>query len=147
MLIGISPLLSPELLDTLYRMGHGDEIVLADAHFPGESCGRRVIRADGLRVAGLLDAILPLFALDTYVDSPVTMMAVVPGDTADPAVETAFRAAIDKHWPGTPPIQRIDRFAFYDRARDAFAVVMTGETAKYGNIILKKGVTPVAGSR
>jgi L-fucose mutarotase len=145
MLIGISPLLSPELLDTLYRMGHGDEIVLADAHFPGESCGRRVIRADGLRVAGLLDAILPLFALDTYVDSPVTMMAVVPGDTADPAVETSFQAAIDNHWPGTPPIQRIDRFAFYDRARDAFAVVMTGETAKYGNIILKKGVTPAAG--
>ena len=145
MLIGISPLLSPELLDTLYRMGHGDEIVLADAHFPGESCGRRVIRADGLGVADLLEAILPLFALDSYVDSPTVMMAVVPGDTADPAVETSFRAAIDKHWPDTPPIQRLDRFAFYDRARDAFAVVMTGETAKYGNIILKKGVTPVSG--
>jgi L-fucose mutarotase len=124
-------------------MGHGDEIVLADAHFPGESVGQRVLRADGLRIAPLLDGILPLFALDSYVESPVLMMAVVSGDTADPTVETSYRAVIDKHWPQTPPIQRLERFAFYERARSAFAVVMTGETAKYGNIILKKGVTPV----
>ena len=143
MLVGISPLLSPELLAVLCRMGHGDEIVLADAHFPGESCNDRVLRADGLRVADLLDAILPLFALDTYADSPVMMMAPVPGDTLDPAVEESYRAAIDRHWPETPPIARIERFAFYERAKAAFAVVMTGETAKYGNIILKKGVTPV----
>lgn len=143
MLIGISPLLSPDLLALLYRMGHGDEIVLADAHFPGESCNARVLRADGLRIADLLDAILPLFALDTYVDSPVMMMAAVPGDTLDPAVEASYRAAIDRHWPATPPIDRVARFAFYERARQAFAVVMTGETAKYGNIILKKGVTPI----
>ncbi|HOT92492.1 MAG TPA: L-fucose mutarotase [Anaerolineae bacterium] len=143
MLVGISPLLSPDLLATLCRMGHGDEIVLADAHFPGESCNPRVLRADGLRVADLLDAILPLFVLDTYVDSPVVMMAPVPGDILDPTVEASYRAAIDRHWPGTPPIARIERFAFYERARQAFAVVMTGETAKYGNIILKKGVTPV----
>jgi L-fucose mutarotase len=143
MLVGISPLLSPELLAVLYRMGHGDEIVLADAHYPGESCNPRVIRADGLRVADLLDAILPLFALDGYVDQPVIMMAPVPGDDLDPAVETSYRAAIDRHWPETPPIARIERFAFYERSREAFAVVMTGETAKYGNIILKKGVTPV----
>jgi L-fucose mutarotase len=143
MLVGISPLLSPELLAVLYRMGHGDEIVLADAHYPGESCNPRVIRADGLRVAELLDAILPLFALDGYVDQPVIMMAPVPGDDLDPAVETSYRAAIDRHWPETPPIARIERFAFYERSREAFAVVMTGETAKYGNIILKKGVTPV----
>lgn len=123
-------------------MGHGDEVVLADAHFPGEAMGRRCLRADGLGVAALLDAILPLFALDAYVDDPVAMMAAVPGDGLDPAVESAYRAAIDRHWPGTPAIVRLERFAFYERARQAFAVVMTGETAKYGNLILKKGVTP-----
>jgi len=143
MLVGISPLLSPKLLETLCRMGHGDEIVLADAHFPGESVNSRVIRADGLRVADLLEAILPLLALDTYVESPVFMMAPVPGDELDPAVEASYRAAVDRHWPDTPPIVRVERFAFYEQAKKAFAVVMTGETAKYGNIILKKGVTPV----
>ena len=142
MLKGISPLLSPDLLCVLYRMGHGDELVLADAHFPGESCNRRVLRADGLKVADLLDAILPLFVLDEYVDDPVVMMAPVEGDTLDPAVEAAYRAVINRYYPSTPPIKRIDRHAFYERAKGAFAVVMTGETAKYGNIIIKKGVTP-----
>lgn len=144
MLKGISPLLSPELLATLCRMGHGDEIVLADAHFPGDTMGRRVLRADGLGIAALIDAVLPLFELDSYVQAPLVMMAAVQGDTLDPRVESAYRAAVDRHAPATPPIARIDRFAFYDRAREAYAVVMTGETAKYGNIILKKGVTPVA---
>lgn len=144
MLRGISPLISPELLDALYRMGHGDELVLADAHFPGESVGRRVLRADGLRVAPLLDAILPLFALDSYVEAPALTMEPVPGDDFDPGVEASFRAAIDRHAPETPPIARLERFAFYERARAAYAVVMTGETAKYGNIILAKGVTPLA---
>lgn len=143
MLIGISPLISPDLLSILYRMGHGDEIVLADAHFPGETYGRRVLRADGLRITDLLDAILPLFALDTYVDSPLIMMAPVPGDQLDPKVEASYLLAIDKHWPNTPPILHIDRFDFYERTTGAFAVLMTGETAKYGNIILKKGVTPI----
>jgi len=143
MLVGISPLLSPELLATLCEMGHGDEIVLADAHFPGHSVNANVIRADGLKVADLLDAILPLFALDEYVESPVFMMAPVEGDELDPSVEASYRAAIDRHWPETPEIARVERFAFYDQAQKAFAVVMTGETAKYGNIILKKGVTPV----
>ena len=143
MLKGISPLLSPELLATLYRMGHGDEIVLADAHFPGESVGPPCLRADGLQVAPLLDAILPLFELDSYVAAPAMMMAVVPGDSADPSVETDYRAAIDAHQPTTPAIARLERFAFYERSRDAFAIVMTGETRKYGNIILKKGVTPL----
>ena len=124
-------------------MGHGDEIVLADAHFPGESVNNRVIRADGLKVDALLDAILPLFALDSYVDKPVIMMAPVPGDTLDPTVEIRFRNAIDKLWPKTPSIDRIERFSFYERTEKAFCVVMTGETAKYGNIILKKGVTPI----
>ena len=143
MLVGISPLLSPELLATLCEMGHGDKIVLADAHFPGHSVNANVIRADGLKVADLLDAILPLFALDEYVESPVFMMAPVEGDELDPSVEASYRAAIDRHWPETPEIARVERFAFYDQAQKAFAVVMTGETAKYGNIILKKGVTPV----
>lgn len=144
MLKGISPLISPELLATLARMGHGDEIVLADAHFPGETFNRNVLRADGLRIPDLLEAILPLFELDSYVPRPLAMMAAVEGDKLDPAVEQSYLKAIQKTNPGVPPIERIDRFAFYERTRSAFAVVMTGETAKYGNIILKKGVTPVS---
>lgn len=142
MLQGISPLLSPELLAVLCRMGHGDEIVLSDAHFPAESFNSRVLRADGLRVPALLDAILPLFVLDTYVASPVIMMQAVPGDSLDPAVGKSYREAIERHRPGTPDFELVERFAFYERAKKAFAVVVTGETAKYGNIILKKGVTP-----
>jgi L-fucose mutarotase len=143
MLKGISHLISPALLETLARMGHGDEIVLADAHFPGETCNERVLRADGLPVTDLLEAILPLFELDGYVDAPLIMMAAVEGDTLDPCVEESYMKSILKTNPGVAPIQRIDRFAFYKRTRSAFAVVMTGETAKYGNIILKKGVTPI----
>ena len=146
MLVGISPLISPDLLSVLYCMGHGDEIVFADAHFPGETYGKRVLRADGLRIPDLLDAILPLFILDDYVESPLIMMAPVAGDQLDPDVETSYRKAIDRHWPDTPLIQRIDRYAFYERAKCAYAVLMTGETAKYGNIILAKGVTPIAGA-
>ena len=142
MLKGIAPVLSPELLSVLCRMGHGDEIVLADAHFPGETFNNLVLRADGISVPQLLDGILPLFELDAYVDEPLIMMAAVEGDSLDPAVEESYRAVIDKHCPAAPKIARIDRFDFYDRAKSAFAVVMTGETAKYGNIILKKGVTP-----
>ena len=145
MLIGISPLISPDLLALLHWMGHGDEIVLADAHFPGETYGKRVMRADGLRIPDLLDAILPLIALDTYVESPLIMMSAASGDQLDPAVEISYRQAIDKHWPTTPPIQHIERVDFYDRAKQAFAVLITGETVKYGNIILKKGVTPISG--
>ncbi|MGB0417041.1 MAG: L-fucose mutarotase [Coraliomargarita sp.] len=144
MLKGISPLISPELLATLAAMGHGDEIVLADAHFPGDSFNDTVIRADGLKIDALLDAILPLLELDEYVESPLFMMAAVEGDTLDPSVEAAYKVSIDKHLPVAPSIKRVERFAFYDQAEGAFAVVMTGETAKYGNIILKKGVTPVS---
>ena len=143
MLIGISPLLSPELLSILYRMGHGDEIVFADAHFPGDSFNDCVVRADGHKVADLLEAVLPLMCLDEYVDDPAVMMQPVPGDELDPTVEAAYREAIDKYYPETPEIARMERFAFYERAKKAFCVVMTGETAKYGNIILKKGVTPI----
>jgi L-fucose mutarotase len=141
MLKGISPLISPALLEVLARMGHGDELILADAHFPAESFNPRVLRADGLRIPDLLAAILPLFELDSYVSHPLAMMAAVPGDTLDPGVEQSYLASIHITNPGVPPIERIDRFAFYERAKSAFAVVMTGETAKYGNIILKKGVT------
>ena len=142
MLKGISPVLSPELLAVLCRMGHGDELVLADAHFPGHTVGQLVLRADGVGVPALLDGILPLFELDAYVEAPVAMMAAVPGDTLDPDVELAYRAAMEPHTGGRVTIERVERFAFYERAGTAFAVVMTGETAKYGNIILKKGVTP-----
>lgn len=145
MLKGISPLISPELLATLAKMGHGDEIILADAHFPGDSFNDTVIRAGGLKIDALLGAILPLLELDAYVPDPLVMMAAVEGDTLDPQVESNYRAAIDQHAPEAPAIARVDRFAFYDRAEKAFAVVMTGETAKYGNILLKKGVTPVQG--
>ena len=104
MLKGISPLFTPDLLATIYRMGHGDELVLADAHFPGESLGVPVIRADGIPVASLLDAILPLFELDSYADASAMMMQVVAGDSADPTVEADYRAMIDKYQPNTPPI-------------------------------------------
>ena len=143
MLIGIDPVIGPELLDALFRMGHGDEIVLADAFFPGDSVNSRVIRADGIRIPALLDGILALINLDTYVPHPVVMMAPVPGDDLDDSVEESYRAAIEKHWPQTQAIERIERFAFYERAKKAFAVLMTGETVKYGNIILKKGVIKV----
>jgi L-fucose mutarotase len=142
MLKGLSPLLSPELLSVLCKMGHGDEIILADAHFPGHSVNPHTLRADGVGVPALLDAILPVFELDGYVDAPLVMMAPVAGDKLDPRVEKAYRLAIDRHAPKAPAIARIDRFSFYDRARKAFAVVMTGEVSKYGNILLVKGVTP-----
>jgi len=140
MLKGIHPSIGPDLLKALAEMGHGDEIVLADAHFPGHTVNDRVLRADGLPVTTLLSGILPLFALDAYVP-PLVMMAAVPGDTLDPAVEEKYLAAIRAVCPDAPAPERIDRFAFYDRAKSAYAVVMTGEMAKYGNLILKKGVT------
>ncbi len=140
MLRGIDPVISPELLDVLFRMGHGDEIVLADAFFPGDTFGKKVIRADGIRIPELLKGIMPLITLDQYVISPLIMMKPGEGDSLDPQAEISYREPIDSLWPETPAIERIGRFDFYDRAKEAFAVVMTGETVKYGNIILKKGV-------
>ncbi|MDP6490448.1 MAG: L-fucose mutarotase [Kiritimatiellia bacterium] len=143
MLKGIDPIIAPELLKILAEMGHGDEIVLSDAHFPGHSfCPRNVLRGDGLEVADLLEGIIPLFELDSY-DDPLIMMAAVEGDELDPQVEAGYMAAIRKAAPDAPAVKRIDRFAFYERAEKAYACVVTGTTAKYGNIILKKGVTPV----
>ena len=138
MLKGISPVVSPDLLKTLAEMGHGDEIVIADAHFPGHTFNSRVLRADGLDADQLLAGIIPLFELDAYA-TPVIMMEAVPGDTLDPAVEARYRKALG--YDGI--IERVERFAFYERAKKAYAVVLSGEVAQYGNIILKKGVTPV----
>jgi L-fucose mutarotase len=146
MLIGINPVIGPELLAVLHMMGHGDDIVLADAFYPAHSNNRRVIRADGIRVPALLNGIFALINPDSYVPHPLAMMAAGGNDTLDPAVEASFRAMVDKYWPETPPIERIERFAFYERASKAFAVVLTGETVKYGNIIIKKGVVPLTRS-
>ena len=143
MLKGISKYLSPELLFHLYKMGHGDELVLADAFYPGDTMNKRVIRADGIGIVDLLDGILPLFNLDAYVSNPVLMMAVPSNDTPDPEVEKSYRVVIDKYYPDTPLIGKLERFEFYERSKIAYAVVMTGTTAKYGNIIIKKGVIPV----
>ena len=140
MLKGISPVVSPDLLKTLAEMGHGDEIVISDAHFPAHTMNARVLRADGLGADKLLAGIIPLFELDAYA-TPVVMMAPVPGDTLDPNVEKRYRAALK--YDGK--IEQMERYAFYERAKKAYAVVLSGETAKYGNIILKKGVTPVGG--
>ena len=140
MLKGVSPCLSPDLLKVLAEMGHGDEIVLADAHFPGHSVNARTLRADGVTIDRLLDGILPLFDLDRYAD-PLVMMQAVEGDTLDPAVERDYLVAIRAHAPDAPNPVRIERFAFYDRARQAYAVVITGEVRQYGNILLKKGNT------
>ena len=143
MLKGISRYISPELLALLHRMGHGDEIILADAHFPGHSSGPQVLRADGIMVKQLLEGILPLFELDSYAP-PLVMMQAAPGDALDPRVESDYMEVIWKHVPGAPAPERIERFAFYERARKAHAIVMTGELRKYGNLLLKKGVTPVS---
>jgi len=137
MLKGISPLVSPELLKTLDEMGHGDEIVFSDAHFPAHSMNARVLRADGISAAALLGGVIPLFELDAYA-TPVVMMEAVPGDELDPDVERSYRDALG--YQGE--IERMERYAFYERAKKAFAVVVTGERRKYGNVILKKGVTP-----
>jgi L-fucose mutarotase len=142
MLKGIHPCVSPDLLKTLAEMGHGDEIILADAHFPGHAFKTRVLRADGIDVTTLLDGVLPLFDLDSYAD-PLVMMQAVSGDALDPAVEEQYMAVVRRHVPEAKPPVRIDRLAFYERTRSVFAIVMTGETRKYGNLLLKKGVTPL----
>ena len=137
MLKGISPALSPELLKVLCEMGHGDTIVLADAHFPACTLGPQVIRADGLPIDALLKGIIPLFELDSYVDKPFLMMAAVPGDALDTAYVQTCQSIIGME-PGY-----LERFAFYEKARKAYAIVASGETRKYGNVILQKGVIPV----
>ena len=139
MLKGIPPVISPDLLKILAEMGHGDELVLADAHFPSHTLGRLVTHADAITSTNMLKAILKLIEPDQYVDNPVIMMQPVPGDTADPALLADCKAALGKD---ADRIGFIERFAFYERARSAFAIVVTGETRSYGNIIIKKGVIP-----
>ena len=142
MLKGISPVVSPELLKVLAEMGHGDEIVFSDAHFPAHTFAREgaiVMRADGIGCDKLLAGVIPLFELDSAA-TPVVMMDAMKGDALDPAVEKAYRAAMK--YDGK--IELMERYAFYERAKKAYAIVVTGETRKYGNIILKKGVTPLS---
>lgn len=136
---GISHLISPELLKVLCEMGHGDEIVLADANFPTESFGKRAIRADGIPACDLQDAILPLFPLDQYDVSNVVLMEVIPGEPYKPEIWEDYLAVLGRHAPGAQA-RHMERFAYYERAKKAYAVVATGEKAQYANIILKKGV-------
>jgi L-fucose mutarotase len=143
MLKGISPLISPELLKALCEMGHGDELVIADGNFPCHSVGKNsvVIRADGHGVPELLDAILKLIPLDPYVEKPVALMEVVPGDTCPtPEIWATYEKILRHHEPENCRIDMTERFAFYERAKNAYLIIATGETAIYANILLKKGV-------
>lgn len=138
MLKNISPILSPELLKILMEMGHGDEIVIGDGNFPAASIAQRLVRLDGHGVPEILDAILRLMPLDTYVDAPVALMD--NGDAANrPAIWAQYEDVVRAN-EGDKPFELVERFAFYDRAKKAYAVIATGETAIYANIILKKGV-------
>lgn len=141
MLKGIPNLLSPELLKILMEMGHGDTIVIGDGNFPHASIAKDsiLVRMDGHGVCDILDAILTLMPLDTYVDTPVALMEVVPGDNVETPIWDEYAKIVEKHQPGTK-IGHIERFKFYDEARKCYAVVSSGETALYANIILQKGV-------
>lgn len=143
MLKGIPKLLSPELLKVLCEMGHSDRLVIADGNFPSESIGKdaRVIRMDGHGTVEVLEAILQLFPLDTYVEHPVQLMEVMPGDPVETPIWDEYRRTVKRYDErGTDAIGTIERFAFYEEARKAYAVVATGESALYANVILQKGV-------
>ena len=141
MLKGIPSILSPELLKILMEMGHGDTIAIGDGNFPHASIAKNsiLVRLDGHGAAEVLDAILTLFPLDTYVDAPVSLMEVVPGDPVETPIWGEFEKIVEKHQPGTK-IGHIERFKFYEEARKCYAVISTGETALYANVILQKGV-------
>jgi L-fucose mutarotase len=140
MLKGIPDIISPDLLKVLHEMGHGDDLVIGDSNFPAASNARILVRADGQGVPEMLDAILSLFPLDTFVDEPVTLMQVVPGDAMRPEVQDRVRAVVRKHDPrGDAAISSIERFAFYKRAKDAYAILATTEKGAYGCIVIKKG--------
>jgi L-fucose mutarotase len=143
MLKGIPAALSPDLLAVLAEMGHGDELVIADGHFPAARLARKLVRADGHGGAAMLDAILRLMPLDRYVARPAALMAVVEGDPVTPAIWEDYRAIIARHEPDFGGFEWVERFAFYERARNAFAVLATSETAQYANLILKKGIAAV----
>lgn len=143
MLKGIPKILSPELLKVLCEMGHSDRLVIADANFPSESMGKnaKVIRCDGHGVPELLEAILTVFPLDTYVDAPVSLMQVMPGDNVETPIWDEYKEIISKYDErGEKAIGQTERFAFYDEAKTAYAIIATGESALYANIMLQKGV-------
>jgi len=140
MLKNIPNILSPELLKILMEMGHGDELVIADGNFPATSVAKRLVRLDGHGVPKVLEAVLKLFPLDTYSDKPVGLMAVVPGDDVQPTIWNDYESIIKKSGEPFGSFEFIERFEFYERAKNAFAVVATSESALYANIILKKGV-------
>lgn len=140
MLKGISPAISPDLIKVLMEMGHGDELVIADGNFPSASTAQRLVRADGLGCLTLLDAILRIFPLDQYVEKPAALMAVVPGDTYQPVIWEGYRKIIGQCEPNFTDFEYLERFAFYERAKKAYAILATGEMALYANLVLKKGV-------
>jgi L-fucose mutarotase len=143
MLKGIDPILSPELLHALAAMGHGDEIAVVDANFPAVSVARRLIRLDGVAASRVLQAILSVLPLDTFTDAPATVMAVVGDPAAVPPPVRDFEPLITAAAGRSVRLAALERFAFYERARAAFAVVATGEPRGYGNIILTKGVVGI----
>ena len=143
MLKGIPKILSPELLKVLCEMGHSDWLVIADGNFPAESMGKnaKVIRMDGHGAPEILDAILQVFPLDTYVEKPFNLMQVMPGDDVETPIWDVYEKIEEKYEPrGKAAIGQIERFAFYEEAKKAYAIIATGETALYANIMLQKGV-------
>lgn len=138
MLKGIPQIIPPALLKILAEMGHGDEIVISDAHFPAYSVNQNVVYVGIVPSPRMLEAILKLVELDQYADKPAVLMQPVPGDEVDPELLQEFNSVLGKD---ASRVEYIERFAFYERAKKAFAVVVTGEKRKYGNIIVKKGVT------
>jgi len=142
MLKNIPTIISPELLKILMEMGHGDEIVIADGNFPAASHAQRLVRCDGHGATALLDAVLQLFPLDTFVKHPFALMAVVPGDNYSPDIWPVYKKLIQKYDSRLPDFEMMERHTFYERARKAYAIVATGEMARYANVILKKGLLP-----
>jgi L-fucose mutarotase len=140
MLKNVPAIISPELLSIMMEMGHGDELVIADGNFPSESTGQRVVRADGHGVPELLDAILKFLPLDDRVEKPVALMAVMKGDPTKPTIWEKYREIVGSHDKRAADFEMVERFAFYERASKAFAVLATSEAALYANVILKKGV-------
>jgi L-fucose mutarotase len=140
MLKGIPALISPELIKILMEMGHGDELVIADGNFPAASIAQRLVRADGLDIPPLLDAILTVFPLDQYVERPVALMAVVSGNPYQPVIWEEYRSIVKRHEAGFSDFEFVERFAFYERAKKAYAVLASSEKALYANIVIKKGV-------
>ncbi len=140
MLKNIPNVISPDLMYVLMEMGHGDEIVLADGNFPAAGVAQRLIRCDGHNVPEILEAVLKFFPLDIYVEKPVALMSVVPGDNVKPTIWEDYRRIIKTSGEKFSDFEFVERFAFYERAQDAYAVVATSEKALYANIILKKGV-------